>query len=73
MTLPFVLYDVLGQLIPDSDCLNPTAVHLELHLTLRAARFGLLHFPPDLCAAPFVSYCARAEAAVQCAPPLCAP
>jgi hypothetical protein len=60
---------VLGQPRPDVDGLNPAVVHLQLHLPLQAAGFGLLHFPPDLCAASFVSSSARAEAALQAAPP----
>jgi hypothetical protein len=60
---------VPGQPSPVTDGLNPAAVHLQLHLPLRAAGFGVLHFPPDLCAASFVSSCARAEAALQAASP----
>jgi hypothetical protein len=49
---------VLGQPRPGADGLNPAAVHLQLHIPLRATGFGLLHFPPDLCAARAINYIA---------------
>jgi hypothetical protein len=60
---------VLGQQHPDVDGLNSVAVHPQPDSPLRIAGFDVLHLPADLCTTAFVSSSARAEVAVQSAPP----
>jgi hypothetical protein len=53
--------------------LNPHAVHIQLHVPLRATGFGLFHLPPELRDVSFISSCASAEAGLQCAHPFLRP
>jgi hypothetical protein len=66
-TLRHVALQVIDQPDPQTAGLNPTAIRLQLHLLLRNGGFGTANFPPDVCAAAFLSSATRAATSLSAA------